>query len=77
MTRFEAIFTKVDGLDEIEVGSSYGLVAGSKEEAENEALKITRPHGSNSVKILDHGLVVGCLGLSLNTERPQRQKTST
>ena len=66
MMSFKAIFTTVDGFDEVEDPSSYVLAADSKEEAENEAMMITSPHGTNFVKILDHGLVVGRLGLSLN-----------
>lgn len=66
MASFKAIFTTVGGLGEVEDCSSYVLAAESKEEAENEALKITPPHGTNFVKILDDGFVVGRLGLSLN-----------
>jgi hypothetical protein len=66
MTGFKAIFTTIGGLGEVEDRSSYVLAAESKEEAENEALKITPPHRTNFVKIVDDGLVVGRLGLSLN-----------
>ena len=66
VVRFKAIFVKVDGLVENDVGSSYGLMAENKKDAEKEAMQAMRPHGSNFVKVLDEGRVVSRLGFELN-----------
>lgn len=65
MTRYSVIFVRADGLDETEIGDSFGLNVDSLEEAEGEALSMGPPTGANLVKILDEGRVVKRLGLSL------------
>lgn len=65
MRRFSAIFVKVDGLEETEIGESCGLNAATKEEAEIEAQEMGPPHGANFIKILDEGRVVSRLGFGL------------
>ena len=65
MTRFAAIFSRVDGLDETDIGNSYGLNAESLEEAEGEALGMGPPSGANLLKILDEGRVVKRHGIGL------------
>ena len=66
MTRFGAIFVKVDGLDESEVGNSHGLAAETLSGAEDEALSLPPPPGANFVKIFNEGRVVRRLGFALD-----------
>lgn len=65
MTRFEVIFSKVDGLDETDIGGGYGLNAATLEEAEGLALEMGPPAGANLLKILDEGRVVKRHGIGL------------
>ncbi|SRR6266496_2214694 len=65
VTRYEAVFVKIDGLDETAIGGGFGLKAERLEQAESEALGIVPPAGTNFVKILDEGRVVRRLGFGL------------
>ena len=65
MRRFQVIFVRVDGLNEIDLDNGYGLDADTLEEAEGEALQMGPPNGANFIKILDEGRVVKRLGIGL------------
>lgn len=65
MTRFQVQFYKVDGLDETDIGESYGVNADNLEEAEGEARSMGPPGDANFVKILDGGRVVKRIGFGL------------
>lgn len=65
MTQYRAIFCRLEGLEEHAVGDGYWLIAESLVDAEDEALRIDPPAGSNFVKILDDARVVKRLGFSL------------
>jgi len=65
VTRFRAMFFRVDGLDEEDLDSRHDLAADTLEEAEQEALRLRRPSAANFLKILDDGLVVKRLSLGL------------
>ena len=66
MTRFKAIFVHAEGLEERDIGSSYGLSADSLDAAEQEALALPAPDGANFVKLLDEGWVVKTVGLPVD-----------
>ena len=48
MGKYQAMFVDIDGLDETEVGASYGLIATERGAAEDEALTLPRPAGATS-----------------------------
>ncbi len=55
MGDFSVVFVKVEGLDEIDLGTR-NLEADTLEKAKEEALICERPPGTNSIKICREGL---------------------
>ena len=55
MPQYEAIFVAIDGLSETDVDPPYRLTANTREEAEDEALRLPRPEGANFVKLIRDG----------------------
>lgn len=67
MPEYRAIFRKVEGLDEEDLGNHYRLNAITREEAEEEALALPRPEGANFIVLLRDGFRYGALvGLPFN-----------
>ena len=64
MSVFEAVFLRVDGLDEREIEFRQ-LSAGTVAEASAEALSMVAPEGANMVKVLAEGRVVSKIGIGL------------
>jgi hypothetical protein len=62
---YQAQFFKAEGLHETDVGALVGLRAVTLDKARHEALALTRPAGSNFVKIVSDGRVVSKLGFAL------------
>jgi hypothetical protein len=65
MVKYKAMFVRVDGLEEFEVGNSVGLSALTQEDAAQEALSINRPEGANFVKLVKDGKVEKVIGFDL------------
>lgn len=65
MPHYQAQFVNLDGLGEEEVGSPYSLAATNRDAADDEALAMSAPHGSNFVKVIEDGRVVASLGFAL------------
>jgi hypothetical protein len=59
MAQYQAIFVKIDGLDEEDVGNPVYLNATTRDEAEDEALALPRPEGTNFVKLILEGQYEG------------------
>lgn len=57
LPQYQAMFVRVDGLDEEDLGSVYRLNAANRDEAEDEALELPRPEGSNFIKLTVDGRV--------------------
>lgn len=66
MRRFEALFIKVSGLDDADVGTCYGLWADTLVDAESEALNLKMPVEASFVKVLDREVVVRRLELGFH-----------
>ena len=64
MSVFEAVFLKIDGLDEREI-EFRPLSSGILEEASQEAMKMFAPKEANFIKILADGRVVHKIGIDL------------
>jgi hypothetical protein len=56
MAQYRVVFSNVDGLTELDVGATYGLVATNREAAESEALRLPTPEGANFIKLIRDGL---------------------
>jgi len=52
MPKYTAIFLKVDGLEETDIGNPIRLNATAREDAEDEALALPPPDEANFVKLL-------------------------
>ena len=59
MVEYLAVFTLVDGLEETDMEPFCRLVATSRDEAEDEALRLRRPEGANFVKLFRDGQYEG------------------
>lgn len=55
MMGYQAIFQKVDGLEEVDLEPMHGLKASLRADAENEALALPRPTGANFIKLIKEG----------------------
>lgn len=55
MPEYKAIFVKVDGLSEKDIGNAVRLNATLRDKAEDEALGLPKPKGSNFVKLIRDG----------------------
>ena len=55
MTKYRAVFIRVEGRAERHLEPTYGLVASTREEAENEALRLHAPEEANSIKLFRDG----------------------
>lgn len=64
MARFNAIFVRLEGLDQSEVGRAFELTAETRETAVAEAASLWRPAGANYLKITSHGQIISWLSLS-------------
>ncbi len=64
MGDFSAVFVKVDGLDETDLGFHH-LGADTLKEAKEEARALPRPLGANSIKICREGQKVHQIGVDL------------
>jgi hypothetical protein len=64
MAPYSAVFVKIDGLDETDLGCR-DLKADTLEEATKEALTYPLPAGANFIKILQEGRYVHKVGVDL------------
>jgi len=64
MSVFEAVFLRVDGLNEREIEFCQ-LSAGTVDEALAEAQTVIAPKGANLIKVLAEGRVVRKIGIDL------------
>lgn len=64
MARFNAIFVRLEGLEQSEVGQSTALYAESRETAIKEAAALWRPAGANYLKITFDGQVISWMSLA-------------
>jgi hypothetical protein len=55
MMGYQAIFQRVDGLEEVDIGPMYGLKGTLRADAENEALALPRPTDANFIKLIKEG----------------------
>ena len=64
MSVFEAVFLRVEGLDEREIEFRQ-LSAGTVDEASVEAQSMIAPKGANLIKVLAEGHMVRKIGIDL------------
>lgn len=58
MARFNAIFVRLEGLKQSEVGRTFELTAETRETGVAEAASLWRPTGANYLKITSHGQII-------------------
>ncbi len=56
---YQAIFVKIDGLSEEDVGNPVRLNVTTRDAAEDQALALARPEGANFVKLIREGQYEG------------------
>ena len=64
MARFNAIFVRLEGLDQSEVGQAFELAADTREAAIAEATSLWRPAGANYLKISMGDQVISWISLA-------------
>lgn len=64
MTGYNAIFVRLEGLEQSEVGQAFELAANTREAAIEEATSLWRPAGANYLKITADGQVISWISLA-------------
>ena len=64
MARFNAIFVRLEGLEQSEVGRALELTAETRETAIAEAASLCRPARANYLKITSHGQIISWISFA-------------